>query len=60
MREREIKRERNRVKLVDLYLNPIDLLQEVRTVKLADKSGSVNLSLWNEPGKVLMSGDRWG
>jgi len=31
--------------------------QEVRTVKLADKSGMVNLSLWNEPGKVLQPGD---
>jgi len=31
--------------------------QEVRTVKVADKSGMVNLSLWNEPGKVLQSGD---
>jgi len=31
--------------------------QEVRTVKVADKSGMVNLSLWNEPGKVLQTGD---
>jgi len=31
--------------------------QEVRTVKIADKSGMVNLSLWNEPGKVLQPGD---
>jgi len=37
--------------------NTVKDSQEVRTVKLADKSGSVNLSLWNEPGKVLMSGD---
>ena len=33
------------------------VLQEVRTVKVADRSGMVNLSLWNEPGKVLQSGD---
>jgi hypothetical protein len=25
-------------------------------VKVADKTGMVNLSLWNEPGKVLQSG----
>ena len=31
--------------------------QEVRTVKVADRSGMVNLSLWNEPGKMLQSGD---
>jgi len=31
--------------------------QEVRTIKVADKTGMVNLSLWNEPGKVLQSGD---
>jgi len=31
--------------------------QEVRTVKVADRTGMVNLSLWNEPGKVLQSGD---
>jgi len=30
---------------------------EVRTVKIADKTGTVNLSLWNEPGKVLQPGD---
>ena len=30
---------------------------EVRTVKVADKTGSVNLSLWGEPGKHLQSGD---
>ena len=29
---------------------------EVRTVKVADKSGSVNLSLWDEPGKQVQSG----
>jgi len=31
--------------------------QEVRTVKVADKSGMVNLSVWNELGKALQSGD---
>ncbi len=31
--------------------------QEVRTVKIADRTGMVNLSLWNEPGKILQSGD---
>lgn len=31
--------------------------QEVRTVKVADRSGMVNLSVWNELGKALQSGD---
>lgn len=31
--------------------------QEVRTVRVADKTGSANLSLWNEPGKLIQSGD---
>jgi len=31
--------------------------QEVRTVKVADRSGMVNLSVWNELGKALASGD---
>ena len=31
--------------------------QEVRTVKIADRTGMINLSLWNEPGKILQSGD---
>lgn len=30
---------------------------EVRTVKVADKTGAVNLSLWDEPGKLIQSGD---
>lgn len=30
---------------------------EVRTVRIADKSGSINLSLWNEYGTVLKEGD---
>ncbi|CAB4059780.1 SOSS complex subunit B2,SOSS complex subunit B1-B,SOSS complex subunit B1,SOSS complex subunit B homolog,SOSS complex subunit B1-A [Lepeophtheirus salmonis] len=30
---------------------------EVRTVKVADRTGSVNLSLWDEPGKLINCGD---
>jgi ssDNA-binding replication factor A large subunit len=30
---------------------------EVRTVKVADKTGAVNLSLWDDPGKVIQSGE---
>ena len=30
---------------------------EVRTVKVADKTGSINLSVWDEPGKLITSGD---
>lgn len=30
---------------------------EVRSCKVADKSGSVNVSLWDEPGQLLQSGD---
>ena len=30
---------------------------EVRSVRIADKTGSVNLSLWNEFGAVLRDGD---
>ncbi len=30
---------------------------EVRTVKVADKTGAINLSLWDEPGKLVQSGD---
>lgn len=30
---------------------------EVRTCKVADKSGSVNVSFWDEPGQLLQSGD---
>jgi len=29
----------------------------VRTVKVADKSGSINLSVWDEAGQAIMSGD---
>ncbi|CAF0975143.1 unnamed protein product [Brachionus calyciflorus] len=30
---------------------------EVRTVKIADKTGSINLSVWNDYGAVLREGD---
>ncbi|XP_040566695.1 SOSS complex subunit B1 [Lepeophtheirus salmonis] len=30
---------------------------EVRTVKVADKTGAVNLSVWDDPGKLINSGD---
>jgi len=30
---------------------------EVRTVKVADRSGSINLSMWDELGKQIQSGD---
>ena len=30
---------------------------EVRTVRIADKSGSINLSVWNDHGAVLREGD---
>jgi len=30
---------------------------EVRTIRVADKSGSINLSIWDEPGTLVQSGD---
>ncbi|RNA01161.1 SOSS complex subunit B2-like [Brachionus plicatilis] len=30
---------------------------EVRTVRIADKTGSINLSVWNDYGAVLREGD---
>jgi len=30
---------------------------EVRTCKVADKTASINLSLWDEPGQLVQSGD---
>lgn len=30
---------------------------EVRSCKIADKTGSVNASIWDEPGQLLQSGD---
>ena len=29
----------------------------MRTVKVADRTGMVNLTVWNEPGKVIQLGD---
>lgn len=30
---------------------------EVRSCKIADKTGSINASIWDEPGQLLQSGD---
>lgn len=30
---------------------------DIRTVKVADKSGSINMSVWNEYGAVIQPGD---
>ncbi|XP_071523863.1 SOSS complex subunit B1 isoform X3 [Panulirus ornatus] len=30
---------------------------EVRSVKVADRTGSINISLWDEPGQLLQPGD---
>ncbi|XP_018494800.1 SOSS complex subunit B1 [Galendromus occidentalis] len=30
---------------------------EIRSCKVADKTGSINFSVWNEPGKLLEPGD---
>jgi len=30
---------------------------EVRPIKVADKTGSINLSVWDEPGTLLQPGD---
>lgn len=30
---------------------------EVRSCKVADKTGSINLSVWDEPGVLLQPGD---
>jgi hypothetical protein len=30
---------------------------EVRTLRVADKTGSINLSLWDKPGTLLQAGD---
>ena len=30
---------------------------EVRSCKVADKTGSINLSVWDEPGLLLQPGD---
>ncbi|KAG0729162.1 SOSS complex subunit B [Chionoecetes opilio] len=31
---------------------------EVRSVKVADRSGCINISLWDEPGQLLLVGPR--
>lgn len=30
---------------------------EVRTLKIADKTGSINVSVWDEPGNFIQPGD---
>jgi hypothetical protein len=30
---------------------------EIRTIRVADKSGCINLSVWDEPGTLLQTGD---
>jgi len=30
---------------------------EVRSCKIADKTGSINASIWDEPGQLIQSGD---
>ncbi|KAK8761935.1 hypothetical protein V5799_026798 [Amblyomma americanum] len=30
---------------------------EVRTCKVADRSGSINVSVWDDPGKCIQQGD---
>jgi ssDNA-binding replication factor A large subunit len=30
---------------------------DVRSVKVADKSGSINISIWDEAGDLLQNGD---
>ncbi|XP_038118236.1 SOSS complex subunit B homolog [Culex quinquefasciatus] len=43
-----------------LEVGPVTLTKEnreVRTFKVADQSAAVNVSVWDEPGKLLMPGD---
>ena len=52
-------------KLVNLHVIVLDVTKpnttkdghEVRTVRISDKTGSINLSVWNEHGSVLREGD---
>jgi hypothetical protein len=30
---------------------------EIRTIRVADKTGCINLSIWDKPGTLLESGD---
>ncbi|XP_058834845.1 SOSS complex subunit B homolog [Topomyia yanbarensis] len=43
-----------------LEIGPVTLTKEnreVRTFKVADQSAAINVSIWDEPGKLLMPGD---
>nr|ABF18186.1 hypothetical conserved protein [Aedes aegypti] len=43
-----------------LDVGPVTLTKEnreVRTFKVADQSAAINVSVWDEPGKLLMPGD---
>ncbi|XP_055532987.1 SOSS complex subunit B homolog [Wyeomyia smithii] len=43
-----------------LEVGPVTLTKEnreVRTFKVADQSAAINVSIWDEPGKLLMPGD---
>ncbi|XP_055621387.1 SOSS complex subunit B homolog [Toxorhynchites rutilus septentrionalis] len=43
-----------------LEVGPVTLTKEnreVRTFKVADQSAAINVSVWDEPGKLLMPGD---
>ncbi|XP_058464102.1 SOSS complex subunit B homolog [Malaya genurostris] len=43
-----------------LDVGPVTLTKEnreVRTFKVADQSAAINVSIWDEPGKLLMPGD---
>lgn len=52
-------------KAVNLHVIVLDVTKpnttkdghEVRTVRISDKTGSINLSVWNEHGSVLREGD---
>lgn len=52
-------------KNIDLHVIVLDVAKpvqtkdghEVRSVRIADKTGSINLSVWNEYGAVLREGD---
>ena len=52
-------------KSISLYVIVIEVAKptqtkdghEIRTVRIADKSGSINLSVWNDHGAVLREGD---
>ncbi|XP_042213465.1 SOSS complex subunit B1-A-like isoform X6 [Homarus americanus] len=59
---RELKPGMKNLKLVFIVLeigraNMTKENHEVRSVKVADRSGCVNISLWDEPGQLLQPGD---